>query len=101
MASNEVPFIHKTRNKPRGVRFDAESVMVDLADGRVVGMPLYFFPWLQAASVTQRKDYKLYHVSVYWEELDEGIDLTAMLTGLYIKDKRAPADEPVALEATT
>ena len=69
------------------------------ADGRAIGMPLYFFPWLQAASDAQRHDYQLYHVSVNWEDLGEGIDMIAMLTGLYIKDKPKPERAPAAQEA--
>ena len=88
MAETEkTPFIHRTRNKPVRVRFIEENVIIDLADGRAIVMPLYFFPRLEAASDAQRKDYRLHHVSVSWEELDEGIDLIAMLTGLYPASK--------------
>ena len=98
----EAPFIHKTRNKPTGVRFTGEFAIIDLADGRAIGMPLYFFPWLQAASDAQRHDYQLYHVSVNWEDLGEGIDMIAMLTGLYIRDKPQPEEaiEPASAAAT-
>ena len=95
----EAPIIHRKRNRPTGVRFTDESVFIDLADGRAIGMPLYFFPWLQAASDAQRHDYQLYHVSVNWEDLGEGIDMIAMLTGLYIKDKPKPERAPAAQEA--
>ncbi len=96
MAENEkAPFIHRTRNRPQNVRFTDEFVIIDLADGRAIASPLSFFPRLQAASDSQRKKYQLHHVSVNWEELDEGIDLIAMLTGLY----REPVPEPKSLAA--
>ena len=98
MAENEkTPFIHRTRNRPQNVRFTDEFVIVDLADGRAIASPLSFFPRLQAASDSQRKKYQLHHVSVNWEELDEGIDLIAMLTGLY----REPVPEPKSLATHT
>ncbi|MCY3831880.1 MAG: DUF2442 domain-containing protein [Chloroflexi bacterium] len=87
-----IPFIHATRNDAQRVRFYNDAVWIDLADGRVIGMPLNWFPWLQSATETQREGYDLHGDSVYWEELDEGIDLVAMLTGLYIKDKPRPTE---------
>lgn len=94
MAEKEkAPFIHRTRNKPQNVRFTEEFVIIDLADGRAISAPLRFYPRLQAASDSQRENYQLHHVSVNWEELDEGIDLIAMLTGLY----REPVPESKSL----
>ena len=83
------PFIHSTRNDAQRVRFQNEFVWIDLADGRVIGMPLNWFPWLQSATETQRASYDLHGDSIYWEELDEGIDLVAMLTGLYSQRQTA------------
>ena len=93
----QAPFIHRTRNRPQNVRFTDEFVIIDLADGRAISAPLNFFPRLQAASDSQRKNYQLHHVSVNWVELDEGIDLIAMLTGLY----REPVPTPPSLAVQT
>ncbi len=41
----------------------------------------------------QRKNYEMFGLNIYWDDLDEGIDLTAMLTGRY--RRREPA-EPVS-----
>ena len=83
----KTPYVHRTRNKPQRVRFTKECVTIDLADGRAISVPLDFYPRLKAATESQRENYRLYHVSVNWEELDEGIDLIAMLTGLYAETK--------------
>ncbi|MCY3918009.1 MAG: DUF2442 domain-containing protein [Chloroflexi bacterium] len=90
--TQKIPFIHSTRNDAQNVRFQDEFVLIDLADGRVIGMPINWFPWLHRATGAQRERYDLHGDSVYWEELDEGIDLVAMLTGLYIKDKPRPKE---------
>ena len=81
------PFVHRTRNKPQRVTFSNDSIIIDLADGRAISMPLDFYPRLKTASRSQREKYQLHHVSVNWHELDEGIDLIAMLTGLYPRDR--------------
>ena len=86
------PVIHDTRNEPRRVSFTETHVMIELADGRIIGVPLHFFPLLEAASDEERQNYHLGSCDVYWEELDEGIDLVAMLTGLYSKDKPRPKE---------
>jgi len=99
--THKIPFIHSTRNDAQGVRFQNDSVFIDLADGRVIGMPLNWFPWLHSATETQRESYDLRGDSVYWEELDEGIDLVAMLTGLYIKDKLHPKEAAEQASAAT
>ena len=99
MSEEAIPFIHRTRNKPIGVRFSDEHVSIDMADGRIICMPLYFFPKLHTATEGQRRNYRLHHVSVRWEELDEGIDLIAMLTGLYIGDIPRPEEILAPAEA--
>ena len=96
------PFIHSSRNDAQRVRFNDSFIWIDLADGRVIGLPFIWFPWLQNATDAQRQTYELLGDSIYWEELDEGIDLVAMLTALYINDLPHPkgAMEP-AKAATT
>ena len=95
----EAPVIHDERNRPTGVTFTAEYVVIDLADGRTIGMPLYFFPWLQSATDEQRRDCQLGAWSVYWEALDEGIDLIAMISGMYMKPKVRPLPASPVAEA--
>ena len=97
----KAPEIHDERNVPTGLKFTEEYVIITLADERTIGMPLYFFPWLHTATDEQRRGYQLGAWSVYWEELDEGIDLIAMISGMYIKPKKRPEKEPAIQEATT
>ena len=87
---NDYPNIHDARNRPTRVRFSDEFVFIDLADGRALGLPLYFFPWLQDASDDERNNCQLYPYSVYWRHLDEGIDIIAMVSGMYTKDMPRP-----------
>ena len=98
----KIPFVHDDRCAPQAVRFTDSHVIIDMSDGRVLGLPLYFFPWLENATDTQRNNFQLNYFTVDWEDLDEGIDLVAMLTGLYINDMPRPKDaiEPASAAAT-
>lgn len=41
--------------RARGVRFDQDSLWVELSDGRVLGVPLAWFPRLLHGSAEQRE----------------------------------------------
>ncbi len=79
------PVIHETRNEALRVRFEEEHAMIDLADGRILGVPLDFFPLLKAATDEERQNYQLHGLTIYWEDIDDGMDLTALVSGLYIE----------------
>ena len=87
------PVVHDTRNEPRSISFTDTHVMIELADGRIIGVPLRFFPLLEAASDKERHNYQLGGLEVYWEDIDDGIDLTAMLSGLYLEPNEAYQDQ--------
>ena len=83
---SNIPFVNDDRCAPQAVRLSDSHIYIDMADGRILGLPLSYFPWLQVASDAQRVNYQLNFFTVDWEEFDEGIDMVAMLTGLYIGD---------------
>ncbi len=76
--------MQQQRCHAREVQFTDERAMIHLADGRVIGVPLSWFPPIHSATSEQRQNYISYGDSVYWHDVDDGIDLTAMLTALYI-----------------
>lgn len=79
------PVLHDTRNEPQAVSFNNTHAMIKLVDGRIIGVPLHFFPSLEAATDDERQNYRLGACDVYWEDIDDGIDLKAMLSGLYLE----------------
>ena len=97
----KIPFVHDDRCAPQAVRFTDTHVLIEMADERVLGLPLYYFPWLQNATNAQRQNYQLNYFTVDWEDMDEGIDMVAMLTGLYTKDKPRPKEAIARAAATT
>lgn len=86
------PVIHDARNEPQRVTFTDTHAMIDLADGRIIGVPLHFFPLLEAASEDERQNYQLGSSEIYWKDIDDGIDLTAMLSGLYLETRKEYKD---------
>lgn len=66
---------------PRSLRFDDDSMWVELDDGRVLGVPLAWFPRLLGASAAQRNAVELSPSGLHWEELDEDISVAGLLAG--------------------
>lgn len=88
-----VPLVNPVRCAAKKVSFTKKFARVALADGRVISIPLKFYPRLQNATDAQRENYELFGLNIYWDDLDEGIDLTAMLTGMY---RRRENTEPIS-----
>ncbi len=67
---------------PTRVRFDAGSFWVDLSDGRVIGVPLAWFPRLLHGTAEQREQVRISSRGLHWEALDEDISVAGLLAGL-------------------
>ena len=63
------------------VRFDEDTMWVDLSDGRTIGIPLAWFPRLLHATPAARERVELSRVGLHWEELDEDISVAGLLAG--------------------
>jgi hypothetical protein len=63
------------------VEFSEDSFAVYLADGRVLHIPLVWFPRLLHANESSRKDYSLSANGIHWEALDEDISVQGLLAG--------------------
>ncbi len=78
---------------PIEVTFDDKMVWVTLADGRVIGNPLSWHPWLANATPDQRSSMILRVYSVDWPDLDEGLDIEGMLRGIPSAEARRAATQ--------
>jgi hypothetical protein len=67
--------------EPVGITFSNDKMIVELSDGRTLGVPLEWFPRLLDATLAQRENYELSPYGLHWEELDEDISLTGLLAG--------------------
>ncbi len=72
-----------TSSVPRAtsVAFDDQRMLVNLADGRLVGVPLAWFPRLLHAAPEQRTHYSISPRGLHWDELDEDISIAGLLAG--------------------
>lgn len=65
----------------KAVRFDDDSMWVHLDDGRVIAVPLAWFPRLLTAKPEQRSQFELSPRGIHWEALDEDISIDGLLAG--------------------
>ena len=72
------------------VRFDDSSMWVDLADGRILAVPLAWFPRLLHASAEQRANVDISRHGLHWEALDEDISIVGLLAGVGDLSRQLP-----------
>jgi hypothetical protein len=67
-----------------GVIVSADTLTVDLSDGRTLAVPLAWFPRLVHASPQERKNWRLIGngEGIHWDDLDEDISVAGLLDGL-------------------
>ncbi|MDR3792967.1 MAG: DUF2442 domain-containing protein [Terracidiphilus sp.] len=66
----------------KSVRFDDDSMWVELSDGRTLGVPLAWFPRLLRASSAELSQVRISGRGLHWEALDEDISIAGLLAGL-------------------
>jgi hypothetical protein len=67
----------------QSVEFDDEMMHVFLTDGRVIGVPIIWFPLLHQATPEQRERYEIGSggLSLHWSEIDEDLSVANLLAG--------------------
>ena len=73
------------------LRFDADVMWVELADGRQLGVPLAYFPRLLHATPAQRGKFTVSGggSGIHWDDLDEDISVSALLMGVGDRTRKA------------
>jgi hypothetical protein len=66
------------------VRVTDDELVVSLADGRTLAVPLVWYPRLLNASAAERSDWELigYGEGVHWPQIDEDLSAEGMLRGI-------------------
>ena len=72
--------------RAEGVEFVNEMLSVIIADGRVVSVPLSWYPRLNYANEAERNNWRIFEDSngrdiIFWEDIDELIPVIALLDG--------------------
>ena len=65
------------------VNFAEDMMQVHLTDGRIISVPVIWFPLLHEATPEQREKYEIGAggASLHWEEIDEDISVVGLLAG--------------------
>jgi hypothetical protein len=84
----------------RDVHADADSLTVDLMDGRSITVPLAWYPRLLSATAKQRKRWEIAGAGygIHWPEIDEDLSTAGLLRGAPAPRGSAPqaSARPVA-----
>lgn len=65
--------------EPTAVKFDDDAFWVSLSDGRVIGVPIAWYPRLLKGTPEQRRDFFLSPSGMHWELLDKDISVRGIL----------------------
>jgi hypothetical protein len=67
----------------REVRFADDMMQVSLTDGRIISVPVIWFPLLNEATPEQRERYEIGGggISLHWPEIDEDLSVASLLAG--------------------
>jgi hypothetical protein len=64
--------------------FDDATMKVTFTDGRVLSVPLIWFPLLRDATPEQRAKYEIGGggISLHWPEIDEDLSIAGLMAGV-------------------
>ncbi len=67
----------------RSLRVSADALTVDLIDGRIITLPLGWFPRLAHGTKAERANWRLIGdgTGIHWPDLDEDISVAGLLAG--------------------
>ena len=65
------------------VSFGADTLIVELADGRSLGVPLDWYPRLAAATDAERANWRLVARGggIHWPDIEEDISVAGLIAG--------------------
>jgi hypothetical protein len=71
----------------KSVSFDDDMMHVSLIDGRIISVPIVWFPILSCATRDQRAKYEIGGggISLHWPEIDEDLSIAGLMAGVDLK----------------
>jgi hypothetical protein len=98
----------------RDVKVTADDLAVHLKDGRVLSVPLAWYPRLADGTAAERRRWELIGpgIGIHWPSLDEDISVEALLNGLgsnegasslerWRDSRRKPSNKPLQRTSRT
>lgn len=83
---NEQQHVWVVRTSPivKSVEFDDEMMKVALADGRIISMPIMWFPTLYNATKSERENHEISPagIGIHWPDLDEDLSIAGLMAGV-------------------
>jgi hypothetical protein len=75
------------------VAFNEDALSVSLRDGRVISVPLVWYPRLLNATPAQRRNWKIAGggYGIHWPDLDEDLSTEGLLRGAKAPKAQIPA----------
>jgi len=75
------------------VAFSDDALSVSLRDGRVISVPLVWYPRLLNATIAQRENWEIAGggYGIHWPEVDEDLSTEGLLRGAKAPRAQAPA----------
>lgn len=77
--------------EPVSVSFTDDMMSTTLEDGRIITVPIAWYPRLLKATPEQRAKYELSPAGIHWDEIDEDISVEGMLIGRNLNAPRRAA----------
>ena len=77
------------------VAFSDDALSVSLRDGRVISVPLVWYPRLLNATPAQRKNWKIAGggYGIHWPDVDEDLSTEGLLRGAKAPKSHSPAED--------
>ena len=76
--------------RPVAAGCDDNAVHLELADGRHISAPLWWFPFLAEAGARDRSEIELEFSGIWFPKLDEGLSVKSLLLGWKAPGARSP-----------
>ncbi|MCO5352576.1 MAG: DUF2442 domain-containing protein [Bryobacteraceae bacterium] len=75
--------LSESNPKAKHVGVTADEILLDLADGRRLAVPVAWFPRLLNATELQRQNFELLGdgIGIHWPDIDEDLSVAGLLRG--------------------
>ena len=83
--------VEQTEARAQHVKVTADTLTVDLTDGRTISVPLAWFPRLLHGSVSERNNWRLiaHGEGIHWTDLDEDISVDGLIIGQQSRESQS------------
>ena len=87
--------VEATEARAQRAKVTADTLTVDLIDGRTISVPLAWFPRLLHGSISERNNWRLIAQGegVHWSDLDEDISVEGLLLGQQSRESLASLEK--------